>query len=100
MSVAKVRGELHCYSCGYVAARIEGERDEAGLKARLITPAVGPGVRLHRGAAPRCGRCGGRVYLDEVEVMRPSPAETAAAIRIGELFYPSGSTSTLVFPPT
>jgi len=68
-----VRAELHCYHCGYVAARVEGERGEPIAQARLISPAVGPGVRLRSGRPPRCGRCGGPLYLDEVEVIRYAP---------------------------
>lgn len=67
----KVRGELHCYNCGHVTARFEGEKLESGFRARLIAPINGPSVRLRPGAPPRCGRCGGQVYLDEVEVIKP-----------------------------
>jgi hypothetical protein len=66
-----IRGELHCYNCGYAAARVEGDRDARGVKIRVLSPLAGPGPRLRPGAAPRCGRCGGRLYLDEIDVVRP-----------------------------
>lgn len=95
MGVAKVRGELHCYNCGHVAARFEGEKDETGLRARLIAPANGPNVLLRRGAPPRCGRCGGQVYLDEVEVVRPprvaEPTILETATSIVERISPRAS---------
>jgi hypothetical protein len=79
MNAVKVRGELHCYSCGHVTARFEGEKLESGFKARLIAPLNGPTVRLQPGAAPRCGRCGGQVYVDEVEVINPPRRSEPAA---------------------
>jgi hypothetical protein len=72
-SVMKVRAELHCYHCGYLAARVEGEAGQTLSQARLISPAIGPGVRLTKGRPPRCGRCGGPLYLDELEVIRYAP---------------------------
>ena len=91
MPVAKVRGELHCYNCGYVAAKFEGERSDGNLLARLITPSNGPGVRLRRGAPPRCGRCGGRLFIEDVEVVRPSNLSTEAPIvPLGSLFFGTG----------
>ncbi len=71
MDTVRVRGELHCYSCGHVTARFEGEQLESGFRARLIAPLNGPTVRLQPGMAPRCGRCGGQVYVDELEVIKP-----------------------------
>lgn len=69
----KVRAELHCYHCGYLAARIEGEAGAPLTEARLISPQIGPGVRLRRGKSPRCGRCGGPLYMDDLEVIRYEP---------------------------
>ena len=74
----KVRADLHCYHCGYTAGRIEGTSDTATLSApiddqRLVAPAQGPGFRLRPGKPPRCGRCGGPLYIDEVEIIRHVP---------------------------
>ena len=75
----RIRAELHCYHCGYVAASVEGERDRPLAEARLIPSAIGPGLHVRRGQSPRCGRCGGPLYLTDIEVatMRPE-AEVAA----------------------
>lgn len=72
----QIRAELHCYHCGYIAARVEGEREGGASTLRVIRPSNGPGVRLRPGRQPRCGRCGGPLYLDEVEALLPPP-ETA-----------------------
>jgi len=69
----KVRAELHCYHCGYLAARVEGEAGQKLSEARLVSPSIGPGVRLAKGRPPRCGRCGGPLYIDELEVVRYAP---------------------------
>ncbi|HVC32767.1 MAG TPA: hypothetical protein VNL16_04585 [Chloroflexota bacterium] len=91
MASVKVRGELHCYDCGRVAARFEGEKGDDGLRARVIALATGPGVRLRPGSAPRCGHCGGRVYLDEVELVRPAPTVVASAVMENKnLYYYTG----------
>lgn len=70
------RAELHCYHCGYVAARVEGKVTSVGApmtNSRLSKPATGPGFSLRPGRPPRCGRCGGPLYIDEVEVIRYAP---------------------------
>ena len=68
-----VRAELCCYHCGYIAA---GVREEPGKLVRLIPPASGPGVRFGSSHVPRCGRCGGPLYLDGIETV---PEEVASA---------------------
>jgi hypothetical protein len=70
------RAELHCYHCGYVAARVEGKVASIGAPmtdSHLTKPATGPGFSLRPGRPPRCGRCGGPLYIDEVEIIRYTP---------------------------
>jgi hypothetical protein len=69
----RVCAELRCYHCGYVAAVVEGARDQPLTKARLVFSTVGPGIQLITGQLPRCGRCGGPLFLDEVEAVRNEP---------------------------
>lgn len=93
MEDTKVRGELHCYNCGYVAAKFEGEKDGQNLTARLITPASGPGVRLRHGARPRCGRCGGRLFIEEMEAIRPGPFTVdTPVVPLASLFFANAGT--------
>ncbi|MBX6771268.1 MAG: hypothetical protein IRY83_06050 [Chloroflexi bacterium] len=67
----KVRAELHCYHCGYIAATVEGSLERPIETARLIQAPVGPGAYIQPGDRPRCGRCGGPLYLAEIELARP-----------------------------
>src|SRR5258708_3079599 len=70
------RGGLHCYHGGYVAARVEGKVAAVGAPmtdSRLSKPATGPGVNVRPGRPPRCGRCGGPLYIDEIEIIRYAP---------------------------
>ena len=70
------RAELHCYHCGYIAARVEGRVERMGAPitdSHLSTPPSGPGFNARPGSAPRCGRCGGPLYIDEVEIIRYAP---------------------------
>lgn len=65
----RIRADLCCYHCGYVAATVEGERDRPLVEAQLIASNRRPGVRLSPGQPPRCGRCGGPLYLDELTTL-------------------------------
>ena len=69
----RVQADLRCYHCGYVAARVEGDRDQPLARMRLVPLTVGPGVRLRYQEPPRCGRCGGPLYQDALEGIRPDP---------------------------
>jgi len=71
-----VRAELHCYHCGYQAARIEATAESKTsplVDVRLVAPSAGPGFKLRYGKTPFCGRCGGPLYLDEIEFIRYAP---------------------------
>jgi hypothetical protein len=73
MMTRKVRAELHCYQCGYLAAWVEGESTRPFAESRVISAEIGPGVRQSAGQPPRCGRCNGQLYLDAIEVIRYEP---------------------------
>lgn len=64
----KVTGELYCYHCGYLAAQVVGEQGTAMTRGKLIAATIGPGVRRGPDRSLRCGRCGGPLYLDLIEV--------------------------------
>jgi hypothetical protein len=64
-----IRADLCCYHCGYVAGTVEGDRERPLVEARLIPASTGPGLRLSPGRPPRCGRCGGPLYLDELSML-------------------------------
>jgi len=71
-----VRADLHCYHCGYIAARVGGTTDTSGgpmRAARLVAPPAGPGFRKRTGGSPTCGRCGGPLFLDDLEIIRYAP---------------------------
>ncbi len=65
----RIRADLCCYHCGYVAATVEGDRERPLVEARMIASDRGPGVRLRPGQPPRCGRCGGPLYPDALTML-------------------------------
>jgi|GEM_PF-5730540 len=69
----RVQADLRCYHCGYVAAHVEGDRDQPLSQMRLVPSTGGLGVRLRPQEPPRCGRCGGPLYQDALESIRPDP---------------------------
>jgi hypothetical protein len=74
----RVRGELRCYHCGYVAAHVEETRDLPGAPFQIIPSPDGPGVRRGVGQPPRCGRCGGPLFVDDIDVVRGHPPRRIA----------------------
>lgn len=63
----KLRAELRCYLCGRLAGELEGP---AGSWPRIQNFRPAPGMEsllgvTHREA--RCPRCGGGLFMDEVE---------------------------------
>ncbi|MGQ9676667.1 MAG: hypothetical protein ACUVX1_13475 [Chloroflexota bacterium] len=66
----KVKGDIKCYHCGYVSGQLVGE-STTPLKSRLFVPSPSYSRPLPRPGEPlTCGRCGGPVYLDDVEVVK------------------------------
>jgi hypothetical protein len=72
-----VLADLKCYMCGATAASIEREQ---GSKHPLLTleraGRVGT-IRAFEATRLRCPRCGGSVYVDQVEIVdrRTEPGE-------------------------
>jgi hypothetical protein len=80
------RADLRCMVCSHFLGEVSGIKHtptRAGIRTFL------PGAHYHgptRPAPNRCDKCGGHLYLDEVELMRPATpvgpateAEPAAA---------------------
>lgn len=70
----QVIGDVKCYHCGHVSGQIEGTRTDR-LVLHTFTPRPG-----FRGQAPkpgeriRCERCGGPVFLEDLQpVLRTEP---------------------------
>jgi hypothetical protein len=68
--------DVKCFQCGLVLGQLVGH---LGLQPGPRTFQPSPGERPPSGfnpARPRCFRCGGSCFLDEVETtLRPGPAE-------------------------
>jgi hypothetical protein len=75
-----ITAELHCYDCGYVAAPVGGNTAVAPFCFHLVLARPGGGLRLVEGRQARCGRCGGPLYLDEIEVVRPRANDDRAIL--------------------
>ena len=76
-----ITAELHCYHCGYVAAQVGSDTAVAPFRFHLVLPRPGGGLRLVEGRRVRCGRCGGPLYLDEIEVVRPRATDDRPILR-------------------
>jgi seryl-tRNA synthetase len=60
---------------------VEGKSTGVGAPiadTKLVAPAAGPGFRSRLGEPPRCGRCGGPLFIDEIELVRYVTPETSA----------------------
>lgn len=67
----RVVGDVKCYHCGHVSGQIEGTRGK-----RLVLHAFKPrpgfrGKAPKRGAQIRCERCGGPVFLEDLQPIVP-----------------------------
>lgn len=74
-----IRADVKCYYCGHISGQIEGNPGQADSlwNYRAGTGAVSC-VR-HGAKRIRCTRCGGPVFLDEIETIRfPQPLPAAA----------------------
>jgi DNA-directed RNA polymerase subunit RPC12/RpoP len=78
-----IRADVKCYYCGYVSGQIEGDPNQThplwSYRAR-----TGQGLEAPRAAQRiRCDRCGGPVFLDEIETVRAprTPERVLAAAR-------------------
>lgn len=61
--------DVKCYHCGFISGEVVSE-DSQAPRLESFRPASGqPG--LERGRRPRCVRCGGPVYLDDLRRVRP-----------------------------
>lgn len=68
-----IRADVKCYYCGHVSGQLEGDPDNPYLRWTFYS-VPGPAPRtLSTRRAIRCIRCGGPVFLDEIETVRPQP---------------------------
>ena len=76
MTVLRV-AQVKCHNCGRVCGEVQA-RSVQGLRLENVyVPKYAQKTGLSMGTHPRCGRCGGLVYIDEPFAGRP-----------GELFAP------------
>lgn len=70
--------EVKCFHCGFVSGEFITEPDQARLRSFLRVSNQCPSEVVILGSRMRCCRCGGPVYLDEVETLvrlRPEDLE-------------------------
>lgn len=80
----KISAEIKCYHCGYVSGQLVGEANSP-MKVEAFKPNPNyKGPMPHQGDPLRCFRCGGPVYLDEVELLTEA-RETAAGVHRGKV---------------
>jgi len=76
-----IRADVKCYYCGHVSGQMEGDpsNSDSNWNFRTTTGLIRP-IR-QKDQRIRCDRCGGPVYLDDVETIRATEraVETALA---------------------
>jgi len=75
-----IRADIKCYYCGHVSGQVEGDPEDPHTRWSFYpTRGLASRTILVRNAI-RCVRCGGPVFLDEIETIhpRPCPAEHPA----------------------
>ncbi len=71
-----MRADVKCYYCGFVSGQIEGEPDSTRPQWNFrIRPGVPQPAEQHSRQI-RCVRCGGPVFLDEMETVRANGRAT------------------------
>lgn len=71
-----ITADIKCYHCGHVSGHITGDVNEP-VKLSGFRPSVTwMGKELRPGQAIRCFRCGGPVFLDDVQTVRQRPSRT------------------------
>jgi len=80
-----IRADVKCYYCGHVSGQVEGDPDKPRRRWSFQ-----PAAQLTSRDPParnslRCLRCGGPVFLDEIEAVRsrPFPVEHPAVRAAG-----------------
>ncbi|MBI2939988.1 MAG: hypothetical protein HYY04_06070 [Chloroflexi bacterium] len=61
--------DVKCYHCGHVSGEVVLENDEPP-RPDVLRPVNALAKELPEGR-PRCKRCGGPVYLDDIRRVRP-----------------------------
>ncbi len=74
-----VRGDVKCYYCGFVSGQMVGDTDVPGAPLKFRPVEKNVQSLPSKGAALRCIRCGGPVFLDEVEHLRAPAARREVA---------------------
>lgn len=68
----RVVGDVKCYHCGHVSGQIEGTRTDR-LVLHKFKPSAGfQGPEPRPGESLRCNRCGGPVFLEDLQPALPS----------------------------
>ncbi|MGH2460617.1 MAG: hypothetical protein ACRDIY_17325 [Chloroflexota bacterium] len=68
-----IRADVKCYHCGHISGQVEGDPDNPRLRWHF-RPGPGGSTRPEpERRLIRCARCGGPVFLDDVESIRSRP---------------------------
>ncbi len=79
----KVRADIKCHTCGFVSGEVIGQAPDGELNPRqsriraeqIIPSTLCPLPWPVAGQPVRCGRCGGTVYLDDIDIIRETRSE-------------------------
>ncbi|GIW11611.1 MAG: hypothetical protein KatS3mg061_2668 [Dehalococcoidia bacterium] len=85
----RVRADIKCHACGFVSGEVIGSVVDGPLGPRngrlrgeqIIPSPLCPRPWPRPGEPLRCARCGGAVYLDEIDILREAAAPEPVAAR-------------------
>lgn len=75
--------DLKCMHCGFVAGQLVTEQEDGSQRSILRVSGQCPSAAAVVGGRIRCCRCGGPVYLDEIEILMRLQPEVIEAPRRG-----------------
>lgn len=74
-----IRADVKCYYCGHVSGQVEGDPTNPDTRWNFLPTREQPRQTGPTRHAIRCIRCGGPVFLDEIEAVRPRRHPVASA---------------------
>ncbi len=70
-----ISADIKCYHCGHVSGQLVGDPSQPVKISAFHPSAMWSDKSLRPGETLRCFRCGGPVYLDDVQMVKQRPVK-------------------------